>query len=122
MGIVVSLAVAGAIFQNRAVTNVLRILPGVDITIIRGAITGTNSAYFSGLAPADGIRVIEGIVRALSDVYVVVIFAGTSVIILAIFLPVSDRNMSMERSIANSRKKNKLFVGEKPERREDLAL
>lgn len=32
MGIVVSLAVAGAIFQNRAIANVMHVLPNVDTT------------------------------------------------------------------------------------------
>ncbi len=95
MGIVVSLAIAGSIFQNRAIANVVRVLPDVDTTLLRSAITGTDSAYFARLGSTERIQVVEGIVKALSDVYIVVIVAGAVVFVLAIFLP-----------------KNKLFTGQ----------
>ena len=44
MGIVISLAIAGTIFQNRAVSNVVSILPSVDTSSLHSAITGTDSA------------------------------------------------------------------------------
>ena len=94
MGIVISLTIAGAIFQNRAVIYVVRILPGVDISSLRTAITGTNSAYLASLSHAERGRVVDGIVKALDDVYIVVIIAGALVVSLALFLP-----------------KNKLLVG-----------
>lgn len=87
MGIVVSLAIAGAIFQNRAISNVVSILPGVDTSSLRSAITGTNSAYFASLGPAERAGVVDGIVKALSDVYIPVIVAGAAVVLLAVFLP-----------------------------------
>ena len=87
MGIVISLAVAGSIFQNRAVANVVRVLPGVDKTRLRSAITGTDSAYFASLAYDERMRVVNGIVKALSDVYIVVMVAGAVVVLLAVFLP-----------------------------------
>ena len=95
MGIVISLAVAGSIFQNRAVANVVRVFPGVDKTRLRSAITGTDSAYFASLASAERMQLVTGIVKALSDVYIVVMVAGAVVVVLAIFLP-----------------KNKLFTGQ----------
>lgn len=90
MGIVISLAVAGAIFQNRAVANAVRILPNIDITTLRNAITDTDSACLGSLPLSERTKVIEGIVKALSDVYIVVMFAGATVVVLAIFLPVSS--------------------------------
>lgn len=87
MGIVVSLAIAGSIFQNRAVANVVRVLPNVDTDQLRSAITGTDSAYFTSLGSMERIKVVEGIVKALSDVYIVVMVAGAVVVLLAIFLP-----------------------------------
>ena len=87
MGIVISLAIAGSIFQNRAVANVVRVLPGVDNARLRSAITGTDSAYFASLASTERTQVVDGIVKALSDVYVVVMVAGAVVVVLAIFLP-----------------------------------
>ena len=87
IGIVISLAIAGAIFQNRAISNVVSILPAVDTSSLRSAITGTNSAYFASLSPAERGGVVDGIVKALGDVYVPVIVAGATVVLLAIFLP-----------------------------------
>ena len=87
MGIVISLAIAGAIFQNRAVSNVVSILPGADTSSLRSAITGTDSTYFAGLSLGERVSVVDGIVKALSDVYIVVIIAGATVVLLAIFLP-----------------------------------
>lgn len=87
MGIVISLAVAGAIFQNRAIGNVVSVLPEVDISSLRSAITGTNSAYFASLSPTERRSVVDGIVKALNDVYVPVIVAGATVVLLAGFLP-----------------------------------
>ena len=87
MGIVISLAIAGAIFQNRAVSNVVSSLPGVNTSNLRSAITGTNSAYFGTLSRGERVKVVDGIVKALSDVYIVVIIAGATVVLLAVFLP-----------------------------------
>ena len=94
MGIVISLAIAGAIFQNRAVDNVVSIIPGVNTSSLRSAITGTDSTYFTSLSRDERVSVVDGVVRALGDVYIVVIIAGAIVILLAVFLP-----------------KNKLFTG-----------
>ena len=87
MGIVISLAIAGAIFQNRAVSNVVSILSAVNTSSLRSAITGTDSAFFTTLSSGQRASVLGGIVKALSDVYIVVIFAGATVTLLAIFLP-----------------------------------
>ena len=89
MGIVISLAIAGAIFQNQAVSNVLSVLPNVDESSLRGAITGTDSTYFSTLSHSDRAQVIGAIVAALSSVYIVIIAGGGLVVIIACFLPVS---------------------------------
>ena len=87
MGIVISLAIAGAIFQNRAVSNVVSILPGVDVSSLRSAITGTDSTYFASLSREERVSVVREIVKALSDVYIIVIVAGATVFLLAVFLP-----------------------------------
>ena len=87
MGVAVSLAIAGAIFQNRALSNVVSALPGIDISRLQSAITGVDSAYVASLSPAEREDVVDGIVKALSGVYIVVMIAGATVLLLAIFLP-----------------------------------
>lgn len=90
MGIVVSLAIAGAIFQNQALSKIVRVLPHVDKASLREAITGTDSTYISSLPPADRAKVIGGIADAIGSVYIVVIVAGATTVVLACFLPVRD--------------------------------
>ena len=87
IGIVVSLAIAGTIFQNRAIQNTKLTLPGIDTSRLRSAITGTDSMYFASLGLQDRQEVIKGIVEALRDVYIAVIVAGAVVVLLAVFLP-----------------------------------
>ena len=88
MGIVISLAIAGAVFQNRAVSNILSILPDANESSLRQAITGTDSGYLATLSSTDSVRVIGAVVSALSSVYIVVIVGGAVTVILACFLPV----------------------------------
>lgn len=94
MGIVISLAIAGAIFQHRAVSNAVSSLPGVNACSLRSAITGTDSAHFATLSRGERVKIVDGIVKALSDVYIVLIIAGAIVVLLVVFLP-----------------KNKLYTG-----------
>ena len=89
LGIVVSLAIAGAIFENQAVDHVARTLPSYPRDQLRSAITGTYSSFLSSLnSPQTEKEVIHGIVEALSSVYIVVMVAGAVVTIIAILLPV----------------------------------
>lgn len=88
MGIVVSLAIAGAVFQNEAFRKVVSVLPNVDRGSLREAITGTNSAYFDTLSNSDRDQLLSGVVSALSSVYVVVIVAGAVTVLVAFLLPV----------------------------------
>ena len=85
----VSLSIAGAIFQNRAIDNIVTILPGQDRNTLRSAVTGTDSTFLSSLVETERLRVIRGIVEALSSVYAVLIVAGATVFLAACFLPVS---------------------------------
>lgn len=90
MGIVVSLAIAGAVFQNHAFSKVVSILPDVDKSRLREAIIGTDSTYFGILSASDRSRLLDAIVSALSSVYVVVIVAGATTLLIACVLPVSS--------------------------------
>lgn len=98
MGIVIALAIAGAIFQNLAVSNVLSVLPDANKSDLRQAITGTDSNYFATLPPSQRVMVITGIASALSSVYIVVIVGGAVTVILACFLPVCEMNKCLKLS------------------------
>ena len=92
MGIVIALAIAGAIFQNLAVSNVLSVLPEANRSNIRQAITGTDSNYIATIPPSQRVMVISAIAAALSSVYIVVIVGGAVTVVLACFLPVCRMN------------------------------
>ena len=84
----ISLAIAGTIYQTEAAKNIAKDLPGSDGMTVRQTITGTNSAYFQNLPPATRILVVEGIVRAMNKVYFLVVVGGALTVILACLLPV----------------------------------
>lgn len=88
MGIVVSLAIAGSIFENQALAHVRDVLPGVSKQQVKDAITGTNSELFDTLAGDVRGKVISAIVNALSSVYLVVLVAGVTVLLISVFLSV----------------------------------
>ena len=92
MGIVISLAIAGAIFQNRAVSNVLSILPDANESSLWQAITGMDSSYLATLSSTDRVRVISAVVSALSSVYIVVIVGGAVTVLPASFQYVTHLN------------------------------
>ena len=84
-----SLAIAGSIFQNQAVTDVAAALPAMDRDRLRDAITGTNGDFLETLPASERFAALGGIVKAIGSVYIVVIVAGATVVIIACFLPVS---------------------------------
>ena len=88
MGIGIALSIAGAVFQNQAVHDVVRVLPSVDRSSLRAAITGVDSTYFASLPTSDQANVLGAIAEALSSVYLIVIVAGAVTIIVSCFLGV----------------------------------
>lgn len=98
MGIVVSLAIAGSIFENQALAHVRNILPDVNEQEVKDAITGTNSKLFSTLDNGVRDNVISAIVNALSSVYLVVLVAGVTVLIISICLVVGASTPNLKRT------------------------
>ena len=90
LGIVVSLGIAGAIFQNRAVGLIAQLLPSLDLEALRGAVAGTNSNLLQTLPKSSQGPVLVAIVSALDDVYVLVMVGGAVTVLLSCFLPVSS--------------------------------
>ena len=93
LGIVVSLAIAGAVFENQAVSHLAKILPDYDRNVLRNSITGKRSDFLNSIPSAATQKdVINGIVKALSSVYLVVLVAGVIVTIIGILLPVRENS------------------------------
>lgn len=88
MGIVVFLAMAGTIFQNIAVENVRRALPGASESDAVLITVGTSNPVFERLALEDRIRAIAEIVSAMSNVWALLMAGMALSFILSLFLSV----------------------------------
>ncbi|KAF4635653.1 hypothetical protein G7Y89_g2452 [Cudoniella acicularis] len=86
LGIVLSLAISGSIFQNKALDGLQSILPNVPTEALRGVITGSGSALFNNLPLETKAQVLDAILKAMSYTYVLVIVAGSMAIIGSLFM------------------------------------
>ena len=89
LGIVLALAISGAVFQNKALDELQKILPDVSRNALRGAISGSNSGLFKQLPDTTREKVLHGVVDAMSRTYYLVVAAGALAIIGSVFMKVS---------------------------------
>jgi hypothetical protein len=87
--LLLGLAIASAIFQNRTFDKLHDLFSpmGYSDGEIRGAIAGARSTILTGATPEIRERALDIIVRAIDDVYIMVIAAGTVYVICSCFLP-----------------------------------
>jgi len=76
--IVIALTITGTVFQNVGYKNLSSALAGLDFSDadIRSALAGAKSAAFDGVSPEVREAVVEGIVEAIGNGYILVIVAG----------------------------------------------
>ncbi|KAI9372485.1 MFS general substrate transporter [Aspergillus egyptiacus] len=85
-GIAYGLAIAGAVFINKAVTGLAALLPNVSQSELQLAISGTSGAYFRSLPEELRARCIEVIVSALQNVFIpVYVGAAVSLVVSVCF-------------------------------------
>ncbi|KAL6229583.1 hypothetical protein BDW75DRAFT_249483 [Aspergillus navahoensis] len=89
-GIVLGLGIAGAIFVNESTNGLIKLLPDADPDAIKNAIGGTASGFFQTLSKAQQAAALDIIVKAINDVYILLIVAGAIGVILSVFLKVSS--------------------------------
>jgi hypothetical protein len=89
LGIVLALAISGAVFQNSAINRLQTILPDVPREALQGAISGAGSQFFQRLPPALQEQVLVAIVGSMAKPYILVITAGSMTIIGSLFMKVS---------------------------------
>ena len=90
IGIVISLAIAGSIYQNEAYTAIKPLLPpSIPAPEIRSAIAGTSSAVLRDLPQGIREMVIEAVVRTMDRVYILAIAGGALTVLLGVVMPVS---------------------------------
>lgn len=89
LGIVLALAISGAVFQNKALDELQKLLPRMARSQLRGAISGTNSGLFKKMPDCTREDVLHAVVDAMSRTYYLVVAAGALTIIGSLFMKVS---------------------------------
>ena len=85
-GCTIALAIANAVFLNQSIQGVKAILPNISSAEVEQTITGTGSQLFDNLTPAVKQDVLEAIVKALNNSYILAMVAGALVVVLSIFM------------------------------------
>ncbi|KAH8424135.1 uncharacterized protein LDX57_001889 [Aspergillus melleus] len=85
-GSAVALSVANTIFLNRATVQIARLLPGETISAVQGMVSGANGALLESLGGDLRGRVLDAIVRAITDALVLELTSGALAVLLALFL------------------------------------
>jgi hypothetical protein len=86
--IVIALTITGTVFQNFGYSHISSALEGLDFTPadIHAALAGAKSDVFTNVTPEVREKVVEGIVKAISDGYLLVIVAGGVMVVAAMFM------------------------------------
>ncbi|KAJ5664907.1 uncharacterized protein N7477_007355 [Penicillium maclennaniae] len=86
LGIVLALAISGAVFQNKAIDELQKILPHLPRDVLRGAISGSNSAVLKQIPADTKVKILHAVVDAMSRTYYLVVGAGALTIIGSLFM------------------------------------
>lgn len=97
-GITLSLAIANAVFLNRSEEGIKAILPDIPSTEIEQTIAGAQSTLLQSLSPRVKHQVLEVIVDAQNNAYILVMTAGALVTLLS--LTMKREKLFMEASAA----------------------
>lgn len=85
-GVTIALAIANSVFLNKSQTGIEKILPGVPVAEIQAAIAGAGSKFVDSLSDSVKLEVLKAIVSAMSKTYILVITAGSLVLVLSVFM------------------------------------
>ncbi len=87
-GSVITLVVAGQIFQSRAVANLEHVLAGGGYSAaeIQGAVAGAQSDLFSQLSGAVRDAAVQAITQAMQQTFALLIVSGGVGILAAVFM------------------------------------
>jgi len=99
LGIVVFLAVAGTVYQNTAIKNIMKSVPGTSIDEVFKIIAGTSNPAFTTLPPDVQTEVVAQIIKAMSGVWALLIAGMALSFILSLFLGVSYSFMFEEHQL-----------------------
>ncbi|KAJ5191896.1 uncharacterized protein N7498_010881 [Penicillium cinerascens] len=86
LGIVLALAISGAVFQNKALDKLQSILPNLPQHALRGAISGSNSGVLKQIPAETRLKVLHAVVDAMSRTYYLVVTAGALTVVGSLFM------------------------------------
>ncbi|KIN06900.1 hypothetical protein OIDMADRAFT_150156 [Oidiodendron maius Zn] len=83
LGITLSLAISGTVFQNVAFNRLVPLFPTEQSSFVRDIITGTSGGFLKTLDADLARRVLDVIIHAMSLTYILVLTAGAVTVIAA---------------------------------------
>lgn len=86
LGITLALAIGNAVLLNSSQTNIQRILPDVPSSDIQAAILGARSEFVRSLSTELRRQVLDAIVSAISETYILTIAGGSLVALLSVVM------------------------------------
>ncbi len=96
-GILATLCITGAVFQNLVTAKVGSVLPEHSLTEIVHLTTGTSSSLFQNLDPSLKRLVIAQVTDSIRYVFVYVLAVASLGFVLSLFLNVSDARLQIPR-------------------------
>ncbi|TVY83737.1 Efflux pump DEP3, partial [Lachnellula suecica] len=85
-GITISLAIANTVFLNGSQNRIAALLPDAPLSEIQLALQGSRSTFLQSLTASQQAAVLEAIVDAISQTYILVIVAGSLVAALSLLM------------------------------------
>ena len=89
LGITLALAISSAVFQTVAFDELTTLLPDLPPDTVRNIVQGTSSGLLETMAESKINEVLDAIVHAISQAYVLVLTAGALTVICACLMKVS---------------------------------
>jgi hypothetical protein len=86
LGIAIMLAVANALFLNKATDGIQNLLPNTPLSEVQAAVSGAGSELFQSLTGSLRNDVLQAIVDSINSVYILLLVAGAVPIVLCPFL------------------------------------
>jgi hypothetical protein len=86
LGIAIMLAVANAIFLNKATDGIQQVLPGAPLMALQSAIQGVQSDLISNVDDSIKAAIDAIVVDAINNAYILVMVAAALTIILTLFM------------------------------------
>lgn len=85
-GITIALAIGNTVFLNSSETRISQILPTVPLEEIKIAIEGAGSSFVQSLSPDLRDQVLGAIAGSIAKTYILVIAAGSLVVVLSLLM------------------------------------